>query len=831
MGKIRFREDGAALVMVLLMLLIFLAVGAFVMLAVDRNTEMRVAYQRSVAGFHAAEAAVNREAARIRNIFLSFNTPGNEDCTEKTLEINDRIVRYRLSVPENPPGDCSYPPERIRQVTLPAGNPFEGLNALTYTYNLRAEATYRGQTEAIVNMQFDAYLIPMFQFASFYGGDLELTVGPPMVVNGRMHSNGDMYLNTNNCSPGLRILGHLTIRGDLYRGRKDHNSNFGRVRISLDGSDSNLLHLGITGPGDTSCTTSDSPADRRGPIPREEIVLFGGRINDEAEAIRLPDPGLNCAPWSCPRDTRAEDRVYWNNADIRIVLDATRTAKLDPDGKVGPALYPVVVMDRNGNLDSAKTEALRRLMREKPGVITYTDVPRSRWDCRGSTDGPGCEARYRDPENYTPKFPGTEQAAQEYECGESFRLRGPRDPINGLPVGAEGSNYCYDYRYGGFFNHRERKPLLMLNIDWMALEEWNQQNGAPLWNPRDTTHGGVVVFLSVRGPNSRGANNYAVRIYDAQRLTTSERDSGVTFASDVAFYIAGNFNCADPDERIRDDAAPMPCGSGDRRDRTIGKRPSSVVGDTINVLSCAWVSQAWEGENPEPGGNGTADDPWNRTGPCRDRFQYGRAERITNWGNKECGGANVTENPFNCPYRPRDERSTTRRDGRSDRRVDDSGHPSKRTVVNAAFLAGSDPTWCPDTPSGLDCNRNQGPAGNWYGGGLENYPRFHECWDACNRNMTDAEFNGRFWYEGSLVALAAPEHTCFSHIVNGRENDPLFPCSRDTEPYPGFWRAQRYAPPQRRWFYDVSFNDARNLPPLSPRFLFLVQNFFTEESR
>lgn len=915
---------GAALVMVLLMLLIFLAVGAFVMLAVDRNNEMRVAYQRSVAGFNAAEAAVNQAAGAVRNTFLSFNVPTDQDCMEKVLWINEREVRYRLSVPGRAPGDCR-PPDPLPQVTLPTGNPFEGLNALVYTYHLRAEARHRGETEAIVNMQFEAYLIPMFQFAAFYGGDLELTVGPPMVINGRMHSNADMFLNTESCPPGLRILGHLTIRGDLYRGRKDANTNYGYIQISLDGSDRNLRVFGSQSGDDTGCLSRPG-VSRRGPIPADEVALFNGRVNDQAEAIRLPDPGLNCAPWSCPSGVRPEDMVYWNNADIRIVLDATPGQEKQLQPGVGPRLWPVVVVDRNGNVDTARTDAIGRLMIERPGVITYTDVPLSRWNCRDSGEcedtpntrraavsgvDPGLDTltlsssdygalsvgdpvrvegsappgglragdvyyvseklsgnrvrlsatrggprldltgsgtltlvfsrSYLDPMNYgrgyvfdqdptapgvNVPFPENRQRLSAYNCGPRAQPRGPRDPINGIPTRQPGSNYCNDYRYGGFFNHRERKPLLVLNIDWMALEEWNRQNAKALWDPDDRTQGGLVVFLSVRGPNSGGANNYAVRIYDAQRLTRDATNSGVTFASDVAMYVAGNFNCADPDERVQESMGPMPCGPGNPRDRTVGKRPSSLVGDTVNVLSCAWVSQAWEGENPEPAGNGTADDPWNGSGPCRDSFQFGRDERMKGqWGDEKCPTVGESGG-VSCPYRLRDERSTTRRDLRSGA-VADTGHPSKRTVVNAAFLAGSDPTWCPSKPSGLDCN--SAAAGDWYGGGLENYPRFHECWAACNSDA--AEFNGRFWYEGSLAALAAPRHTCFSHIVNGVPNDPDFPCTTVSTPYPGFWKAQRYSPPQRRWFYDVSFNDARNLPPLSPRFLFLVQNFFTEESR
>jgi hypothetical protein len=225
--------------------------------------------------------------------------------------------------------------------------------------------------------------------------------------------------------------------------------------------------------------------------------------------------------------------------------------------------------------------------------------------------------------------------------------RGPRVAINGLRGDDPQSNYCYDYRYGGFYNWRERKPILMLNVDWMALEEWNQRqpSGARLFDPDDTTEGGLVVFLSVRGPNSRGANNYAVRVYDAQRLRFRENSSGVTFASDVAFYVAGNFNCADPDEAVQESSEPMPCGPGDRRDRRVGKRPAAIVADTINVLSCAWLEE------------GTG-DPWDASGPCRNRFDFGVYERNPgNWGDPACDGQR-DQGGRACPYRPLDELST-----------------------------------------------------------------------------------------------------------------------------------------------------------------------------
>ncbi len=766
-------QQGVALVMVLLLLLVFLAVGAFVMLAVDRNTEMRAAYQRSVAGFHAAEAVVNQKAGDVQNTFLDFRTP---ECGEGELTINGRQVHWTLR--RSGGQACNASPEPRH---MPPDTPFRDLGALVYRYDLRAEARHRGETEAIVNMRFESYLIPMFQFAAFYKDDLELTVGPPMVINGRMHTNGNMYLNHSSCD--LRILGNLTIVGDLFRGRKDDHGNYGKLRIALPNG--SLRTLGVTGPSDESCPRSGSNAGTRRLIPDDEVALWQGRIRTDLGNIALPgQQDLLCAPWSCPEGQQPGN--YWQKADVRIVLDVDEGrrrlsqtcpgAALPSRGRPEPALWPILVLDASGSVDAAKTATLCQLMVEMPGVITYTDVPTdSGRDCRSNSN---CDGVYNRRDAYA----------------EPFACRDPNDPLNGLRADHNDSNYCNDYRYRGFYNWRESKPVLMLNIDWMALEEWNLRRpaGSRLFDPNDTTEGGLVIFLSVRGPKSRGANNYAVRIYDAQRLRYGGSDAGVAFASDVAFYVAGNFNCADPDENVLESASPMPCGPG-------GKRPASIVADTINVLSCGWMEDV-------------AGDPWDTGGACRRRFNLGADERSGNWGDRTCRGGEVPGRA--CPYRPLDEKSTS---GPS------NGQTARRTVVNAAFLAGNDLTWCDGNDSGVNCHYP-----DYYSGGLENYPRFHECWAACNTGSN--EYNGRFWYEGSLVALEYPKHTCWG-VRRGfiTLDDPEYSCR--TYDRQGFWSMQRYSPPQRRWFYDVSFDDAANLPPLSPRFVFLAQNFFTEESR
>lgn len=111
---------------------------------------------------------------------------------------------------------------------------------------------------------------------------------------------------------------------------------------------------------------------------------------------------------------------------------------------------------------------------------------------------------------------------------------------------------------------------------------------------------------------------------------------------------------------------------------------------------------------------------------------------------------------------------------------------ASNTTVFSAFLGGTDKTGGAEGAAGRD--------GGNYNGGLENYPRFHENWSG--KTLT---------YRGSFVSLSEPRH------VNGR------------------WDRQVYTPPNRDWGFDTDFNDAANLPPLSPRFVYLRQELFIRQ--
>ncbi len=240
---------------------------------------------------------------------------------------------------------------------------------------------------------------------------------------------------------------------------------------------------------------------------------------------------------------------------------------------------------------------------------------------------------------------------------------------------------------------------------WMSMLEVNLQglfdciNGTALLGAGkeldDTTDGGLILYLGVDGPLSGVLNNYGVRIQNGAELTSTELGAppiaGLTVVTDQAMYILGDYN-------------------------SVLKKPAAVLGDTINVLSSAWL------------------------------------------------------------------------DANSDKAIALGLRNAANTTINAALLGGT------DTTGGIEGAAGQGLG--MYNGGLYHVIRLHEHWNG--RTLT---------LRGSLVSLHAPLHV-------------------DGAWLPG---APQYTEPAYDLDYDADLDDTANLPPLTPRFVYLEQEMFVRQ--
>jgi hypothetical protein len=104
-----------------------------------------------------------------------------------------------------------------------------GIQTLVTGYEITATARSQAHSftaHRLVNIE----ATPVFQFAVFYTGDLEINPGPSMTLGGRVHTNADLYLN---CGGTLTCnTNYLRAVGELYRHRKDNTSaSEGTVQI------------------------------------------------------------------------------------------------------------------------------------------------------------------------------------------------------------------------------------------------------------------------------------------------------------------------------------------------------------------------------------------------------------------------------------------------------------------------------------------------------------------------------------------------------------------------------------------------------------------------
>lgn len=98
--------------------------------------------------------------------------------------------------------------------------PFTGLYSLTQMVDVYSEARGEDGSSSAVVVTAKAQAIPIFQFGVFYEKDLEIHNGPPLTFAGWVHTNGNLYLNSN--AQFFEDL--VTTPNNVYHDRKDRHA-------------------------------------------------------------------------------------------------------------------------------------------------------------------------------------------------------------------------------------------------------------------------------------------------------------------------------------------------------------------------------------------------------------------------------------------------------------------------------------------------------------------------------------------------------------------------------------------------------------------------------
>lgn len=794
-------ERGMVLIMALVLMgLLGALAGAYAML-VRSDVVLSGGASRAREGFYAAEAGLNVAMAEFANLFREFQQPSGDDLEGRTLTVGSRTVRYDLDEVSGYAPCTEVQPDCF--TTIPAGEKFAGLRTIPYRYRVRSIAEHGEDQEAELGAEFDVHNIPIFQFLAFSVPDLYIMPAPTMTLTGRIHTNGNLYLNANSGatltvqdSPPEMTTVQVSAGENIYRGgRKSYTGQICTGTVVVDTLLDTVAPSNNLDPRTLTCVGSGGS-----PVSHSTITAYAGSMSDGVDTIQVPE-----------MDTleRSGDGVFWENADLRIVLrlDMTRASidfgasDLCPNAvlaQAGPmkntrqsqALYPIEVQDATGARDMVKTRKLWKLMCERRGAIFYTDRP-------NNTSAPNNNTTYANTgANYTPSFPDPEVATGgnastddndlvyrrvgEDTNGDGVVNGGDRnddicpvaasstDPLPwwrppscdnaqnkklnvaygvwpqaalGYPNAPHASSWYrdFDYRRGGFYGQREHKWYYMLNVNMRALIDWNEYNGDPLFDHTDSSNGGLVFFLSVQGPESNDEENG----YAVRIFDSADLNTrGGTFPWPASSDPTGL--------TVVSDQAILVQGNYN----SVHKYPAAVIGDAVNVLSQGWeVPITGSGSDPRDNDRKSAADldTGRRDVPTQDGY----------YRNDYNGSHSLVCAPNGCG----------------------NFSNSDKLKINAAFLCGVG-----DAPEGE----------GYYNGGLENFPRFHESWT--NRTLN---------YRGSFVTLGYPLHQANDWAVGSGNSGNV------------------YDPPNRAWDYDTDFNQVENLPPLTPMITYVQQRMYT----
>lgn len=331
-------QQGVALLAVLMALVVLMLM--LVLSSRIALTEMHssAGSQNMTQGFAAAEGGLNVRANGVRALFVGYSRPsgagpdstspctgsnmGSGDFACQTMTVGSRTVStYMQDVTKY---DSSGNPE---SGTVGAGEAFTGLTYSQYSYTVNSIARRAGgQTEAQLQMNLQSRLVPLFQFATFYQRDLEFAPGANMTLNGRVHTNGNLYLNVVS-GYTLNITGKVTAAGSVNHFGKpgDNFKNPGRVCTDT------VNVVGVLVP----CNGYDE-------LTRAQLATFGGNLLAHQSPLTVPSMG-SLAP--------KVGNQLWDQADVRIVANVKF-----PYSAASPRFE---VRNANGTIDLVATNAFK----------------------------------------------------------------------------------------------------------------------------------------------------------------------------------------------------------------------------------------------------------------------------------------------------------------------------------------------------------------------------------------------------------------------------------------------------------------------------------------
>lgn len=245
-------ESGASLVIALLIMTVLLGLAAFALSRAASEANIASNDTSESRTFNAAEAALEDATRDFATVVENKLVPPPSDI----LTIKQKRVPYFE--------DNGYVFEKkIEQIktdftTFLNKGQYQGLISLRDEWRIEVTATDTTTgVQTQVRRSFFNDRIPIFQFGAFYQDDLDLNSPAPFIFNGRVHTNGNFFVNPTGSSD-IRFKSKITIGGELIRDRWKTGAALGGSETGSNVYAQNTLNADTPIPsnrGSVTCTS------------------------------------------------------------------------------------------------------------------------------------------------------------------------------------------------------------------------------------------------------------------------------------------------------------------------------------------------------------------------------------------------------------------------------------------------------------------------------------------------------------------------------------------------------------------------------------------------
>lgn len=352
-------ERGAALAISMIVLALIAVVAISVLATVSNEARIAGGDLRRTQTCYVAAAKIEDMTSEFSALFNRISRPASGDLD--TIRITDPtgLLSEGFNFPRTIAGDSKLELDAVRlaemrttqglsstaypRVTIPNG-PYAGLSATVAPYEMVTTAEHTAtKTQCKLQRDINNYLIPLFQFGMFSDKDIELHPGPAFVFNGRVHANGNIYVNGS-----VKFLDKVTTANEIVTDKLRNDSTRSGANVSMVVG---LINVALTkgsvnnGPNLTGATAGqrgyfpDSPSGTanstwEGTSVASALPLtanrFGGQLQTRttgASALLLPlqldgNPTREIIKRRLTTDTEVlSESRYHSKAEIRILLD------------------------------------------------------------------------------------------------------------------------------------------------------------------------------------------------------------------------------------------------------------------------------------------------------------------------------------------------------------------------------------------------------------------------------------------------------------------------------------------------------------------------------